>query len=89
MKTTGDKKQHHRFDQYIIEYNNDVVAENFNDEYCWGIRVKNGNWQYEIINSTVGHRLLINNKENYHSRDVPFNLNTANLLPKSVTVRLA
>lgn len=87
MKTDFDKK-FFRFNQYLIEWN-DIDAEAFRDQDCWGIRFKQDDWNYEVLNSIVGQRLLINNLQNYHNKDVPFNLNTAALLPESVTVRLA
>ncbi len=76
----------YQINDYTIEFDESVPHTIFDEGYCKGIKFFKDTWCWEVINSVVGERLLINCKKTYHGRDIPFNIGTSKLIPYGITV---
>lgn len=76
----------YEFNDYIIEFPEDAHHEIYDEGWCRGIKFFKDTWRFDVLNSIIGERLLINCVQTYHNRDIPFNLSTASFLPDYVKV---
>lgn len=72
-------------DKYTIWYNASIKAEEFKNEWYYGITFYIGGGKYELIhNYALGNRILSSPKEGW-STDIPFKPSTFHLLPDGIT----
>jgi hypothetical protein len=74
-----------KFDGYLITCDEDIRAEEFSNEWYYGITFYVGGGKYELIhNYALGSRILSSPKEGW-STDIPFKPATFHLLPEGIT----
>lgn len=72
---------------YIISFPSNIKFDTFNDpENYYGINFYHNKYKFEIIESKIGTRLLINGDLG-EAKDLPFNKNTAHFLPEFITTK--
>lgn len=76
----------YQINDYTLEFDETIPHTIYDEGYCKGVKFFKDTWCYEVINSVVGERLLINCNATFHSRDIPFNQGTSKFLPQGVVV---
>lgn len=75
------------FEGYWIVFDPELKNHPFDEGYCYGIKFWQNDICYDLIHNRVGWtRIIISSKEG-HIKDIPFNENTIDLLPKGIVFR--
>lgn len=75
--------------EFVLFFSTNVLFETFNDpKNFYGVVFFYDKHRFEVMESAIGTRLLISG-QNGESRDLPFHLGTAHLLPDFIKVKPA
>lgn len=73
--------------KFTLHFSNKIYFETFNDpDNYYGITFHINGKRYQVIESKLGTRLLINGAEG-EAKDIPFNDNTVGFLPDGIDVK--
>jgi hypothetical protein len=77
-----------QFEDYMISFPRDITYNIFDDIYCYGIRIYDGNDKYELIHNRQANWSRIFIIKNNVIKDIPFKDSTMDLLPDYVKIQL-
>lgn len=73
---------------FILFFPTNIVFETFNDpNNYYGIIFFNDKYKYQVLESKLGTRLLINSINMGECKDMPFNNKTIHFLPDFIQVK--
>jgi hypothetical protein len=72
---------------FVLTFPTNIRFETYNvPENYYGLIFFHNNYKYDIVDCKLGTRIIINGREG-DSKDMPFNLGTAEFLPDCVKVK--
>lgn len=77
------------FDNHMVEFDENIKFQTYDDKYCYGIKFWIDNVEYELIhNRQVNWSRIFVRDGAYSLSDIPFNERTLDLIPNVVIRKL-
>jgi len=77
-----------RFENYIVSFPKSTLYSTYDDDYCYGIKIYDGNDEYELIHNRQANWSRIYIIKNNVIKDIPFKESTIGLFPEYVKMKV-
>ena len=75
------------FEGYWVVFDSNSKHQEYDEGYCYGIKFWHDDKQYELVHNRVGMTRILISADNGFMKDIPFNENTIELMPKGIIFR--